>query len=175
MTVPVSWVLGCRQTKCNHNFCFICNDVVIHEDTLVIILCKDASYYVELRLALCIKTVYHTHVFAWVQHGSTAWECHRLSRWERHNLMCGELELPSVYLPYMPIAWTNHVVVMHTHINYKGTCVIEVEQKCYSVISREQEAKYVERHKSNGDTLIFPFSAVHETINIGCGKHETKD
>ena len=46
---------------------------------------------------------------------------------------------------------------MHTHINYKGACVIEVEQKCYSVISREQEAKYVERHKSNGDTLIFLF------------------
>ena len=46
---------------------------------------------------------------------------------------------------------------MHTHINYKGACVIEVDQKCYSVISREQEAKYVKRHKSNGDTLIFLF------------------
>ena len=46
---------------------------------------------------------------------------------------------------------------MHTHINYKGACVIEVEQKCYSFISREQEAKYVERHKSNVDTLIFNF------------------
>ena len=60
-------------------------------------------------------------------------------------------------LPYTPVAWTTHVVVMHTYINYKGACVIEVEQKCYSVISRKQEAKYAERHKSNGDTLIYPF------------------
>ena len=108
-------------------------------------------------VALCTKTVYQTQVFAWVRHGSTAWDCHRLSRWERHKLMRGELDLLSVYLPYTPTAWTTHVVVMHTHINYKGTCVIEVKQKCYSVISQEQEEKYVERHKSNGDTIIFPF------------------